>query len=103
METLPEPVNFEWDEGNIHKSRAKHGVENTEAEEALFDGGAKIFNDALHSGREERFILLGRTKNDRVLFVVFAVRSGKIRIISARDVDKKERRLYEENTKTPSI
>ncbi|HIE24125.1 MAG TPA: BrnT family toxin, partial [Candidatus Korarchaeota archaeon] len=54
--------------------------------------------DKLHSKEEERFILLGKTKKERVLFVVFTIRNDKIRIISVRDINKKERRLYEKTT-----
>ena len=55
----------------------------------------KNYRDIIHSGREKRYILLGATKTQRILFAVFTVRRGRIRIISARDLNKKELYLYE--------
>ena len=69
-----------------------------ECEEIFFDQEKKIFKDILHSGREERYILLGQTKENRLLFIVFTIRASKIRVISARDLNKKEKKLYEEET-----
>ena len=73
---------FEWDMGNIDKNK-KHGVEDKEAEEVFLDERKKTFKDKLHSGKEERFRVVGKTRK-------------KLRIISARDVNKKEVYLYEE-------
>ena len=89
---------FIWDRGNSDKNLVKHRVGNSECEEVFFDEDKVIIKDALHSGEEERFILLGKTKKDRLLFVVFTEREHKIRVISARDINKKERKLYEEAT-----
>ena len=86
---------FEWDEANIDKNK-KHNVEDKEAEEVFLDERKKIFKDKLHSGGEERFRVVGKTKRGRLLFVAFAKRKNKIRIISARDINKKEVYLYEE-------
>ena len=55
----------------------------------------KIYDDILHSGKEERYILLGETKSGKILFVVFAKRHNLVRIISARKINKKEKKLYE--------
>lgn len=90
-------LEFDWDRGNIGKNR-RHGVGDGESEEAFFDDQKVTLSDALHSGGEERFILLGKTKKGRLLFVVFTRRRKKVRIISARDVDKKEMNLYEKTT-----
>jgi hypothetical protein len=95
MLRIKEPIEFVWDKGNIDKSWKKHRVTNQECEEVFFDKKKKIYKDKLHSIGEDRFILLGKTKKKRLLYVVFAVRNKKIRIISARDINKKERRLYE--------
>jgi len=54
--------------------------------------------DTSHSNKEKRYILLGKTKKERLLFLVFTIRKKKIRIISARDLNKNERKLYEEKT-----
>lgn len=89
---------FQWDKGNIEKNK-KHNVEDKEAEEAFLDDGKVILKDELHStGLEERFIILGKTKRNRLLYVVFTQRDDKLRIISARDINKKEVYLYEETT-----
>ena len=94
MKTVRLPVEFEWDKGNLGKNK-KHGVEDLESEGAFLDEGKVIFKDVLHSGSEERFILLGKTKLGRLLVVVFTERAKKVRIISARDINKKEVYLYE--------
>ena len=91
-----EDVNgFDWDAGNRGKSLKKHGVTDHESEEVFFDEKKKIFTDELHSGVEERYILLGQTKQMRMLFVVFTKRKNMIRIISSRPLDRKEKQLYE--------
>lgn len=90
-------VEFEWDKGNIGKN-IKHRVKDQEAEEIFFDENKVILKDVLHSKTEERFIILGRTKADRILYAVFTKRKKKIRIISVRDLNKKEVQLYEQRT-----
>lgn len=97
MRVVKRPVEFDWDKGSIGKNK-KHNLEDTEAEEVFFDQDKVVLKDVLHSGKEERFILLGKTKKRRLLYVVFTTRGKKIRIISARDVNKKEVYLYEEKT-----
>lgn len=95
MKILTEPLKFEWDEGNIDKNWEKHQVNNSECEEIFFDDNKRLLKDKLHSDDEDRFIILGKTKQDRLLYLVFTVRDEKIRVISARDINQKERRLYE--------
>ena len=94
MKILKEPSEFVWDKGNLNKNLLKHQVEDKEAEEVFFDENKKTFKDHLHSNDEERFRIIGKTKSGRCLFVVFTYRKEKIRIISARDVNKKEVKLY---------
>ena len=96
MKILKRALAFEWDHGNRGKNFKKHKVTDQECEEVFFDPEKKILRDPLHSGREERFILLGKTKQERMLFVVFTVRKDNMRIISARDTNKSEKHLYEE-------
>lgn len=98
MITIKEPIKFIWDKGNIDKNWEKHKVANRECEEVFFDKNKKIYKDELHSNKEVRFILLGKTKKGRLLYTVFTVRKKKIKVISARDINRKERRLYEKST-----
>lgn len=97
MRVLPRAVMFDWDRGNIGKNKS-HTVEDKEAEEVFFDKKRKLFTDVVHSGNEKRIRIVGRTKHGRLLFVVFTMRSSAVRIISARDINKKEAYLYEKTT-----
>lgn len=97
MQLDSEALEFEWDGGNAGKN-LKHGVEDFEGEEAFYDGRKVLLRDSAHSLGEERFVLLGKTKGERLLFVVFTKRGGRIRIISSRDLNRRERPLYEEAT-----
>ena len=98
MKSLREAIEFIWDKANKDKNWLKHKVTNQEIEEVFFDEDKRINRDKLHSNREERFILLGRTKKKRLLFIVFVLRKKKIRVISARDINRKEKNLYEKTT-----
>lgn len=91
------PIGFQWDSGNSHKNQ-KHKVVNTEIEEAFNDRDKVMSPDHKHSNAEQRYILLGRTKKKRLLYIVFTVRKGSVRAISARDINKKEIDLYEKAT-----
>ena len=94
MRTVKDALGFEWDEGNIGKNK-KHHVDDKEAEEVFLDEGKVIFKDKLHSQVEERFIVIGKTKKERFLYICFTRRKKKIRIISARNINKKEVSIYE--------
>ncbi len=94
MKVVKKVFEFEWDKGNIDKN-FKHEVEDKEAEEIFFDQQRFIFKDKVHSQNEERFRIIGKTRKGRLLFVVFTKRRNKIRIISGRDINKKEVYLYE--------
>jgi len=95
MQILPEPIAFEWDNGNIAKNFEKHNVTTQEAEETFANEPFVIAEDAKHSSVEQRFYGLGQTKTNRKLFVAFTVRDRKVRVISIRDMKKKERLIYE--------
>jgi len=88
-------IEFDWDEGNRDKNYKKHKVSFKEAEEVFFNQPLKVFKDKKHSQIEKRFIALGRTDNGRKLFIVFTIRKNKLRVISARDQSRKERKIYE--------
>lgn len=96
MKTVKNVVEFQWDKGNIGKNK-KHNIDDTEAEEVFWDENKVILKDLLHSEKEKRYIILGKTKYKRLLYLVFTVRAKKIRIISARDINKKEAHFYEKN------
>jgi len=88
---------FEWDEGNKDKP-SKHDVTIDEAEEAFFDENKVVFSDWGHSTKEKRSTLLGKTRKERLLNITYTIRRKKIRIITARDINKKEVNLYEKTT-----
>lgn len=102
MVDLGKITRFEWDEGNIDKSYEKHGITPKEAEEVFLDEHITIEKDIKHDQKEERFIAIGKTFEGKMLFVVFTLRNNKIRVISGRIVNKKERRVYEKNIKKNS-
>ena len=87
---------FEWDDGNREKNWLTHHVEWTEAEEAFVSTPILVLPDPKHSDDEDRLVLLGRTLADRRIVVVFTIRKNRIRVISARDMSKKERKMYDE-------
>ena len=89
-------LQFEWDQGNRGKNFKKHKVTDEECEEAFFDSEKRIPRDRLHSDHEERLVMLGKTKRDRLLFIVFTTRNDRIRVISARGLSRKEGYLYYE-------
>ncbi len=95
---LPDLLSFEWDHGNEHKNWAKHKVTGEEAEEAFYDEKRLILEDIRHSEQEARYILFGKTEKKRMLFIVYTLRNGNktVRVISARDANRKEVEFYEE-------
>lgn len=100
MPDLSQIVGFDWDDGNSLKSADKHAVSLTEAEQVSTDERILVADDAQHSHGEERYNAMGRTNEGRLLHVTFTLREHqtKIRVISARDAGRKERRIYEQNT-----
>jgi uncharacterized protein len=84
---------FEWDKGNEQKSLVKHGISRWEAEEAFFNRNL-LSPDVFHSQVEPRYRLLGQSDSGRALFIVFTVRRNRIRVISCRLANKKERDVY---------
>jgi len=87
---------FDWDEGNRTKSAAKHAVRTAEAEEIFALGQAAPLGVQISPvAHEERLGIVGPTSKGRLLHVVFTIRDGKVRPISARPAHKKERELYE--------
>ncbi len=86
---------FEWDKNNAEKNWQKHHVTPSECEEIFFNRPLVVADDISHSEKENRFYALGHTDGSRMLFVVFTVRRNLIRVISARDMNRKEREVYQ--------
>jgi uncharacterized DUF497 family protein len=86
---------FEWDSGNLTKNTLKHDVTCREAEEVFFNQPLVVAPDCAHSQTESRFRVLGRTAANRLLHLNFTPRGDKLRIISARPMNRKERTVYE--------
>ena len=95
FETLARCQGFEWDEGNATKNWEKHRVTRGECEQIFFNRPLVVSEDVDHSGAEVRYYALGETDAARRLFVVFAIRKDLIRAISARDMNRRERKVYE--------
>ena len=91
-------LGFEWDDHNAHKIRLKHSVGQFEAEEPFFNAPLLVVADETHSQSEPRYHALGKTSTDRFLHITFTLRAGNtlIRVISARDMHRKERKVYEQ-------
>lgn len=91
---------FDWDEGNSRKSAAKHGVSQGEAEQVFFNQPLLVAPDQAHSARESRLHALGKTDAGRLLHLTFTLRGegALIRVISARDMSRKERAHYAEES-----
>lgn len=89
---------FDWDAGNARKSDDKHGVSQAEAEQIFFNQPLLLLSDAKHSRDEVRYHALGTTDQGRLLHITFTLRAdGRlIRVISARDMHRKERQIYEQ-------
>ncbi len=96
MTVWKEPIQFQWDAGNREKNWLKHRVAPAECEEVFFDPHKRMMGSALHAGHETRYVLIGQTQTTRLLVVVFTIRGQTVRVISARDINKRERGLYEE-------
>ena len=93
---LDECTGFEWDDGNSEKNRVTHGVACGEAEEVFFNVPLILDPDRKHSGVEDRYYGLGVTNVGRTLLFVFTIRGELVRVISARDMSRRERRVYEQ-------
>jgi uncharacterized protein len=98
---LEDCVGFDWDEGNTHKNWDRHGVTPEEAEDVFFHEPLVVRSDARHSKGEKRYFALGQTSGGRRLFVAFTVRRKLVRVISVRDMNRNESKVfgtYEEET-----
>jgi uncharacterized DUF497 family protein len=95
-EILAQCVGFQWDEGNGEKNWELHQVSRGESEEVFFNRPIVVALDQRHSGKEARYAALGKTDADRLLAIVFTIRENLVRVTSARDMSRRERRVYEQ-------
>ena len=86
---------FQWDNGNVEKNWLKHGVTNAESEQVFFNDPLVIAEPQGQIWAEMRYYAYGQTDEGRKLFIVFTIRQELIRIISARDMSRRERRNYD--------
>ena len=100
MITLDEAVGFQWDEGNASKNWAGHMVSQAEAEQVFLNQPLLLLADTGHSKSEDRFHALGQTSEGRLLHLSFTLREKGtlIRLISARDMHRKEKLRYAQET-----
>jgi uncharacterized DUF497 family protein len=98
MIDIEQIAGFEWDDGNSRKSADKHDVSQAEAESVFFNNPLIVVADAKHSDKEQRLNALGMTAQNRLLHVTFTLRQNGtvVRVISARDMHRKERKIYEQ-------
>ena len=92
--SMPDFEGFDWDAANAEKNWTAHQVSPVEAEQVFFNRPLLAADDAKHSSQERRYYVLGQTDQGRLLFIAFTQRKGRIRVISARDMSRKEKRVY---------
>lgn len=85
---------FQWDSGNAEKTWRSHQARASEYEQVFFNQPLIVAADVAHSEQEERFFALGQSDAGRELFLVFTLRGDLIRVISARDMSRNERKVY---------
>lgn len=90
---------FEWDEANAQKNWDRHRVSPEEAESIFFNEPLVVRSDVRHSKREKRYYALGQTDMGRYLFAVFIIRGSRLRVISVRDMNRREREAYASHAK----
>ena len=97
-ETIANVTGFQWGEGNLLKNWEKHRVTAVECEQVFFNQPLLLLEDSRHGGQEPRFHALGKTHEGRTLHITFTLRADNtlIRVISARDMHRKERAIYEQ-------
>jgi uncharacterized protein len=94
MMSAPDFEGFDWTGGNAEKNWKRHGVAPAEAEQVFFNMPLLQGDDPVHSEAERRFYALGQTDEGRALFIAFTMRGRRLRVVSARDMSRKERRAY---------
>jgi len=95
FEVVAKCEGFQWDEGNLLKNWERHRVTASECEQIFFNRPLIAAQDVKHSWKEACFYALGHTDTGRLLFIVFTIRKNLTRVISARDMNQRERKVYE--------
>jgi len=95
LQEYPDFTGFDWDKGSRDKNFKTHGVHGWECEQVFFNSPLIILEDEQHSAKEKRFAAYGPTDSGKQLMIVYTMRKKLLRVISARDMNKKEREFYE--------
>ena len=95
-------IGFDWDDANAIKNWERHRVTPEEAEDTFFHDPFILQSDASHSRREKRYFALGQTAQGRRLFVAFTIRRRLVRVISVRDMSKREIEEYKRHEESDS-
>lgn len=102
IDPLAACTGFDWDESNVRKNWDRHRVMPEEAEDVFFHDPFVLRSDPAHSKLEKRYFALGKTGRDRRLFVAFTIRGTLIRVISVRDMSRREVEEYQRHEKSDS-
>ena len=94
---------FDWDDGNVYKNEKKHGINYKKIEEIFFNEPLIVVEDYVHSVDECRCVAFGKDDDGVKVIVVFTTRENRIRVISAREMTKKEKTFYESNKNNPYL
>ncbi|HSR67422.1 MAG TPA: BrnT family toxin [Acidobacteriota bacterium] len=94
-------MDFEWDPAKARANESKHGVSFFEASQVFGDDHSSSFRDPDHSIGESRFLIFGLSRRGRHMVVSYAERDDRIRLISARKMTPRERRVYEQRRRHP--
>lgn len=89
-------MDFEWDSNKASRNKVKHGITFVEASEVFADQYSSTVADPDHSHDEERFLIFGKSRQGRYVVVAFTERGDRIRLISARQMTRREREAYEQ-------
>lgn len=91
-------VGFQWDDGSADQNSSRRQVSRSECEEVFFAGPLVAAPHTAHSQEEARYHVLGHTARGRHLFIACCIREQRIRVISARPMSRRERRVYDQAT-----
>jgi uncharacterized DUF497 family protein len=102
IDPLDDCTGFDWDDANVEKNWERHQVTQEDAEDVFFNEPLVVRGDIRHSRQEKRYYALGQTSRGRYLFVAFTIRRKLIRVISVRDMNRREQECYGNHEETNS-